>query len=136
MPEYYVTKADQCQRCKGSGFVTHPVWQRYWQEYARRFPDGAPTSFAETDFDDAFWRSEGYEDRRSIPDEEEPCPECEGQGHIETRVRLEQALLILLPWVLGEIERREQLAREEADAAALLEDLEQGEVEGYGEEER
>lgn len=52
------------------------------------------------------------------------------------KTRLEQALLILLPWVLGEIERREQLAREEADAAALLEDLEQGEVEGYGEEER
>lgn len=58
-----------------------------------------------------------------------PCPVCIGSGRALAYTNLEEALLTLLPWVLGEIERREQLAREEADAAALLEDLERGEIE-------
>lgn len=63
---------------------------------------------------------------------EEPCPDCDGQGSIRIEARLEEALLMLLPWALAEIDRREQLAREEFAALEDLEemeDLEEGENE-------
>jgi DnaJ-class molecular chaperone len=34
----------------------------------------------------------GYEDLRSIPDEKEPCPDCEGLGSIRAEVDLEEEL--------------------------------------------
>lgn len=53
------------------------------------------------------------------PDEEETCPECEGQGSIRTEARFEDALREWLPWALNEIEERERALIEAADADAL-----------------
>jgi hypothetical protein len=121
--KYFLIKREPCARCGGTGYVQHPAWGRYWIEYVKRFPHGAGAA-AEIDFHDAFWRAEGYADPNRIPAEEEPCPDCEGLGSIRAEVGLEEALMAILPRALAEIDRREQLAREEADAAAMLADFE------------
>jgi Ribonuclease G/E len=131
-PTYYLVKAARCSHCGGAGYVQHPAWERYWIEYRKHFGShGEPNALAEIDFHDAFWRGEGYHHPKDIPAEEEPCPECEGLGALRSEARLEEALRELLPQLLAEAEARERASLEAADAAALLEDLEQGE--GYGE---
>ncbi|WP_153072063.1 hypothetical protein [Escherichia coli] len=115
---YLVIKVEQCAHCGGTGYVRHPAWGRYWIEYVERFPNGASAE-AEIDFHDAFWRAEGYADPNRIPAEEEPCTGCEGRGSIQTEARFEDALREWLPKVLGEIEERERMALEAADADAM-----------------
>ncbi|GIV82179.1 MAG: hypothetical protein KatS3mg051_1533 [Anaerolineae bacterium] len=122
--KYFLIKRERCARCGGTGYTQHPAWGSYWVEYAKRFPNGTTEAEKIIAFDNAFWRDEGYADPNRIPAEQEECPDCEGFGVIRAEVGLEEALMAVLPRALAEIDRLEQLALQEADAAAMLADFE------------
>lgn len=64
------------------------------------------------------WRNHGY-NPYSPPSEEITCHNCNGSGCIESRASLEEALRAIFPKMLGEIQQREELDLEAADAAAF-----------------
>ena len=60
-----------CPGCRGSGVVTHPAWEVYWEGHFALLEERALREW---------FASEGYGE---IPPEEIPCPECGGRGHTE-----------------------------------------------------
>ncbi|GIW33749.1 hypothetical protein [Meiothermus sp.] len=109
--QYYVTKVEPCPQCGGSGVILHPYWREYWEEFDNRL---APTKAEHY----TFWRNHGY-NPYSPPSEEITCHNCNGSGCIESRASLEEALRAIFPKMLGEIQQREELDLEAADAAAF-----------------
>ena len=80
---YIVIGLETCQHCNGEGMVIHRLWQEYYSE----FPQGEK--------DVVEWFSEHGYSKNKIPDEEIPCPHCNDNGEIETRVPLLEALTII-----------------------------------------
>jgi len=60
-----------CPRCKGSGVIQHPAWERFWQRYDK--PTDADVS--------RHFQNEGYAPHE-IPPEEIACERCDGTGEI------------------------------------------------------
>lgn len=76
---YYVIKQESCPACKGHRTITHPSWSAFWE-----------TGQNPTDENMGIWfGEEGY---NCPPDEEIPCPECDGKGFIRREVELTEVL--------------------------------------------
>lgn len=82
---YFVTCETDCDECHGDGTITHPEWQKFFEEHRSQMLD--------EDEIDEWFHGEGY---RFAPDEKVTCPECEGKGKLREEVTLESALANLL----------------------------------------
>lgn len=94
---FVVTQIKPCLRCKGSKFVTAPIWADYWTwfgEYRLAHEGKAPSKEEDRDW----WAELGYydwepaESSGGIPNEEMECPDCGGFGELRVEVDLFDAL--------------------------------------------
>ncbi|MEM4359815.1 MAG: hypothetical protein QXT45_04745 [Candidatus Bilamarchaeaceae archaeon] len=113
-------RAWECERC---GQRYGPEWVAAWGLRCDAECDGDLVEFGGgglmPNYLNAFWSAEGYADPNRIPNEEGPCPECEGLGSIRSEVPLKEILRQMLPELMAEMESRERASLEAADAAAL-----------------
>lgn len=86
---FYVNASIPCIHCHGSGDVTHPLWQAF-EHYQKSFETVFNRVLADNERD-AWWKSHGVDDWKQ-PDKEINCLLCYGQGHIQQRISLSQAL--------------------------------------------
>ena len=83
---FFVIEEAECTECQGSGWVMHPVWERYRHEHPGcSTPD--ETWFNE---DEAWFHERGF--YCFPPDVEIMCCECEGGGTVRREVDLVDAL--------------------------------------------
>ena len=59
-----------CSACGGTGYISHPAWELYWEGHSALLEERALR---------AWFSQEGYDEP---PPEEVPCPECDGQGYV------------------------------------------------------
>ena len=60
-----------CTECRGSGYIVHPAWQKYWEGHFALLDERSLREW---------FSQEGYSE---VPPEEVECPECGGRGHME-----------------------------------------------------
>jgi len=87
MSQYKVIRIDDCYRCDGVGYVTHPAWQRYFEAFPKRT---LPT----VEDDLAWFREQGFNYYRAkdLPPEDIPCDLCKTAGTLRTESDLGEAL--------------------------------------------
>ncbi len=82
---YYVIKQEPCPTCLGNETVIHPLWSAFWEFF---YDDENPDIPDVSDIDEWFTHH-GYD---YPPDEEIPCPECDGAGFIRREVEISEVL--------------------------------------------
>lgn len=89
MTQYLIIQVDECEECKGAGLKTNPWWEEYYA-WDKKFHDEAGRSHNQ-DESDIWWMNKGF-DVLALPSEETICPSCQGDGKIESRLDLKEAL--------------------------------------------
>lgn len=89
--KYEIKKISKCEQCDGTGLTPHPDWERYWEEVDHRNMSAS---------DDIVWfrkntQYSNAKDYGDLPNEDEYCGECEGQGKHVSFVSLVDALVDL-----------------------------------------
>lgn len=96
--QYSVQVRESCSTCEGCGVIYNAFWEACLAELGNTASDSA--IFEWFDNHDAFLNGE-------LPFEEEPCPDCDGQGYTIGECPLEDAPAIkALADRFGELERR------------------------------
>ncbi len=112
--KYWVVKKDVCPECQGVG-VVYNGW--FWDELDRRL--GESTDLAKKGYQ---WATEELAREFGLdepPPEEETCTKCSGDGMIEVRVLLEEALMDpeIAKVIAGAVSRARERAQLELEAA-------------------
>ena len=87
MSDFRVIAIEDCAKCYGDGYVSHPSWSDYFLAH----PDGVlPTPEADL----AWFREQGHDIERveDLPPEEIACPGCQTAGSIRREIPLLEAL--------------------------------------------
>ena len=92
--QYFVIAKETCQRCGGDGVICpHAEFYRRYFEFAKTLTGLDHNSYSQKQ--DAWIREQGF-DPACMPLEEVECPDCRGDGYIESRVPLTEALIELI----------------------------------------
>ncbi len=94
MSTYYVTREDECTKCKGSGIIQAPIWKEFWHWFYLNDDNNNPTKKQVIEW----WENRGYikSDEDPYPEEKIDCPDCKGNGTIDSQVELGSALSDLI----------------------------------------
>jgi len=95
MSELLVIEKTMCDRCEGEGYLTHPVYQAFY-EYLAGIDAQQPAEINAAK--EAWWRKNGYDlDDENPPEETYPCTKCQGTGDLWGYVPLHEAMQRQLP---------------------------------------
>ena len=88
--QFLVKRIETCPKCLGKKVVQNPLWEEFWAKHSLE----APPSDEEMK---KWFRENGYGNALEmridgLPDEEQICGECEGEGKIVSEVELLDAI--------------------------------------------
>jgi RecJ-like exonuclease len=86
--QHLITTIETCQECHGDGHIIHPAWEQYHDATVNN-PNYKTTDPYDTEPMGQWFKDHDYE---TIPDEEQTCWACGGEGEIQTVSSLADAL--------------------------------------------
>jgi hypothetical protein len=97
MKKYFVICRETCSVCGGQGVTCpHALFYTAYYEFIKSLSDGIILTREEClEKQDQWIRDKGY-DPNNLPPEEVECHQCRGNGFVESRVPLEEAISELM----------------------------------------
>ncbi|MCS7159918.1 MAG: hypothetical protein RMJ19_05545 [Gemmatales bacterium] len=93
-----------CAKCKGDRVITHPLWSRFYDENADRWP-------LDRESEIRWWQDHGYKSPEDAPPEEINCDQCYGNGWVVDYSELVELVTALRQNKVGVVDTHNQSQR-------------------------